>query len=347
VAADTPGRHSAFVFYNCFLMSLRFVIAVLLSIAAISHAAAQSPEAYAVPKTAYGDPDLQGVWAADFLTTLERSEGFDHLVASPEQAQSLVEAIRTNLAGADIDPDAYLHDISQLANVKGEYRTSVIVEPEDGRLPLTQAGLDLVAWSRNRDATAFDEAAQRPLVERCLESYGFPPMRSIPYLIPRQIFQTPGQFLMVTEDPVGLRIIHLDGEAPPESVRSLEGHSIGHWEGETLVVRTTNLRADDPARFVGGGRPLLHSRNAEIEERFTRVSEKELFYRYTVYDDELYSQPWSGEFSLALWDDPIFEYALPRGEPQHGEHPAWWTIRERQPHGGGAVAAETTSHPAV
>ena len=286
---------------------------LLLSIAVSTPAVAQPTEAYEVPRTAYGDPDFQGVWAAEFLTSLERPSGVDNLVATEEQAARLVEGIRGYLDDANTDPDTSLHNIAQLARVKGELRTSVIVEPDDGKLPFTQAGLDLVAWSHRRDQTLFDHAAQRPLVERCLESYGFPPMRSIPYQIPRQIFQTPDQFVMLTEDPSGLRIIRLDGAPPPEAVRSIEGYSLGHWEEDTLVVTTTNLRADDPVRFDGSARPLLHSPHTAIEERFTRVSETELFYQYTVVDDVLYTQPWSGEFSLALWDDPIYEYACHEG----------------------------------
>jgi hypothetical protein len=91
-------------------------------------------------------------------------------------------------------------------------------------------------------------------------------------------------------------------------VRSISGYSVGRWEKDTLVVDTTNLRADDPARNVAG-RPLLLSRRSKVTERFTRVSPTELFYRFTVEDDELYTQPWSGEFSMALFDQPIYEYA--------------------------------------
>ena len=137
-------------------------------------------------------------------------------------------------------------------------------------------------------------------------------MRSLPYFVPRQIFQNRDHLVMVTEDAAGLRIIRLEGEPPPDSVRSIEGFSIGHWEGDTLVVRTTNLRAEDPARF-GIGRPLLHSPDTKIEERFTRVSETELFYRYTVEDDELYTQPWAGEFSMDRWETPNYEYACHEG----------------------------------
>jgi hypothetical protein len=96
-------------------------------------------------------------------------------------------------------------------------------------------------------------------------------------------------------------------------VRSIEGYSVGHWEGETLVVKTTRLRADVPARFGGFGRPLVLSAGTEIEERFTRVSETELVYRYTVKDDALYTRPWSGELSMGLQDTRLYEYGCHEG----------------------------------
>ncbi len=295
------------------MIYLRIALAFVLLVAATVLATAQQTAPYTVPRTEHGHPDFRGVWATEFLTMLERPPGFENLVASPEQAQGLVTAFRDSLAAEKvIDPDVFLHDIARLTEVKGEPRTSIIVDPEDGRLPYSKAGLDLAKWTFTRDTQMFDYAAQRPLVERCIESLGYPPMRSLPYFIPRQIFQNRDHLVMLTEDAMGLRIIRLVGEPPPDTLRSIEGYSIGHWEGDTLVVKTTNLRAEDPARF-GIGRPLLHSPDTKIEERFTRVSETELFYRYTVEDDKLYTQPWAGEFSMTRWDGPIYEYACHEG----------------------------------
>jgi len=272
--------------------------------------AQQSPH-YTVPRTHDGHPDLQGVWATEFLTMLERPAGVETLVVSPEQAQVMAAAIRTRIP-AVIDPDFQLHDIRQLVRVKGEYRTSVIVEPKDGRMPFTQAGLDLAAAISMRNAQKFDDPEQRPFTERCLENPGYPPIRALPVVLPRQIIQTRDHVVIMSEGPVGLRVIPLSAERPPEALRSIEGHSVGHWENETLVVQTTHLRADDPARDVIG-RPLLLSRRSKITERFTRVLDRELFYRFTVEDDELYTQPWSGEFSMIRHDEPIYEYACHEG----------------------------------
>ena len=292
---------------------LFLALSLLVSFAVPPLAAAESSEPYVVPRTADGQPDFQGVWVTEFLTMFERPAGVPGLVATPELAQGLVAGIRGGIANSGvIDPDVFLHDIGKLTKVKGEFRTSIIVDPEDGLFPYSEAGLELLAWVMKRNEEMFDTAAQRPMVERCMESFGYPPMHVIPYFSPRQIIQNRDHLVMLTEDAAGLRIIRLTGEPPPTPVRSVQGYSIGHWEGDTLVVNTTNLRDEDPSRLVIG-RPPLHSRNTRFEERFTRVSETELVYRVTVEDEGIYTQPWTGEFSLDLNEGPIYEYACHEG----------------------------------
>ena len=272
---------------------------------------AKEPAHYAVPRTEHGHPDFQGVWTTAFLTMLERPSGVPNLIATPYEAEALVSAIRAH-APKVVDPDFQLHDIRQLAMVKGQYRTSVIVEPQDGQLPFTEKGLKLAAEIQARDTNEFDAHERRPLAERCLENLGYAPMRAVPVLLPRQIVQTRDHVLISSEDSSGVRLIHLGGLPPPDVVRSIGGYSVGRWENDTLVVETTHLRADDPARSVTG-RPLLLSRASKITEWFTRVSATELFYRFTVEDDGLYTTPWSGEFSMTRHDGPTYEYACHEG----------------------------------
>ena len=271
---------------------------------------AHDPDRYTVPRTEHGHPDFQGVWTTAFLTMLERPPGVPNLVATPEEARKLAAAIRAK-APAVVDPDFQLQDIQELAMVKGQYRTSIIVDPADGQMPFTQAGLDLAARVEARNET-FDDHEQRPLAERCLENLGYAPMRSVPVLLPRQIVQTRDHVIISSEDSAGVRLIHLGGEPVPYALRSVGGYSVGRWENDTLVVETTHLRADDPARS-GTGRPLLFSPRTRIVERFTRVSPSELFYRFTVEEDELYTKPWTGEFSMTRHDGPIYEYACHEG----------------------------------
>ena len=272
---------------------------------------AQAAAPYTALRTEYGQPNFQGVWATEFVTPLERPAGISTLVANPEQAQALVATIRSQTPSV-IDPDFQLQDIQQLAKVKGEYRTSLIVEPSDGRMPFTRHGLELAGAIARRNAQQFDDFTQRPLNERCLESLGYAPMRTLPVFVARHIIQTRDVVAILSEDAVGLRMIHLAGDPPPDAVRSIEGYSKGHWEGDTLVAKTTHLRADDPARRVQG-RPLLFSGNSVITERFTRVSDRELFYQFTVDDEEIYTRPWSGEFSMIKQDHRIYEFACHEG----------------------------------
>jgi hypothetical protein len=271
---------------------------------------AQQRPAYRAPQTADGHPDMQGVWATAFVTLMERPPGVTQLVVPVDQARAVAAAIRTKMP-AVIDPDVQLHDIQELARVRGEYRTSLIVDPADGRIPFSKAGLEVAAAAARR-YEKFDDPETRPLVERCLENLGYAPMRAVPVFLPRQIVQTADHVLIMSEDAVGLRIIRIGGRPPFDSQRSVEGYSIGRWEGDTLVVETTHFRTEDPARTVIG-RPLLLGPRTRIIERFTRVSEIELLYRFTVEDADLYTSSWTGEFSLTRHDGPTYEYGCHEG----------------------------------
>jgi hypothetical protein len=286
-------------------LTIAAIVAASLSIGA------QQPPRYSVPLTEHGHPDFQGAWAIGFLTPLERPAGVGSLVVNAEQAKTIAAAIRAN-ASKVTDPDVQLDNLQELAKVNGQYRTSQIVDPPDGRMPFTTAGAGLAATVDRAFLEDYDDPEQRPLTERCLEAVGFAPIRALHVRIPFQIVQTRDQVVVMFEDSVGLRLIHLTGQPPPERVRSIEGYSAGRWEGETLVVETTHLRASYPARDVIGT-PLVLSPKTKITERFTRVSETELFYRYTVEDSELYARPWSAEFSMTKFDGPLFEYACHEG----------------------------------
>ena len=163
------------------------------------------------------------------------------------------------------------------------------------------------------DGTGFDHPEQRPGTERCIEAWGAPPMRAFAYQLYHGIVQTADTIALVSEEVMPLGVIHMDGQSRPDAIRTLEGHSIGHWEGDTLVVETTHYRSINPARATIG-RPMLISGDARVTERFTRVSETELFYQYTVDDPVYYTEPWRGEFSFTRDEGGhIYEYGCHEG----------------------------------
>lgn len=255
-----------------------FLITCLLSSSGFAQSAEDS---YAPPRTEYGQPDFQGVWSTVFHTMLERP-GPMPLVLGPEQAAGFAAVVYQNV-GDNTDPDVDRFGPPALAMVKGEYRSSVVVYPEDGVLPYNELGAELADYSYFKGEEGFDHPEERPGVERCIEAWGSPPMRAFIYQLFHGFVQTKDKIAIVSEEAVALRVIHMDGYVRPEAIRSLEGHSVGHWEGDTLVVETTHYNDTIPAR-ASIGRPMLISSAARVTERFTRVSENELNYQYTVDD---------------------------------------------------------------
>ena len=284
---------------------------LLTSLSLAQSEVSESESTYQVPRTEYGQPDLQAVWTTRFNTMLERPDGLP-LVLPPEQAAGFAQAV---YAGSpdNTDPDIDILGPPVLAVVKGEHRTSVIVYPENGKLPYNDHGLASSSFEYFRSHDGFDHPEQRPGVERCVEGWGAPPMRAFMYKLHHGIVQTEDKIAIVSEDIGPLRVIHMDGQQLPDAMRSIEGHSVGHWEGDTLVVETTHFR-DDLAPRAAIGRPMLLSGEATVSERFTRVSETELFYQFTVDDPVYYSEPWRGEFSFSKDDiGHIFEYSCHEG----------------------------------
>lgn len=293
-------------------MYVRTAFSLITALSISATTLAQQSDSYHVPRTEHGDPDIQGVWGARFNTMLERPEGLP-LVMPAEQAAGVAQIVyeRGGLAG-NTDPDIDIFGPPVLAQVKGEFRTSVIVYPENGRLPYNQHGIESSSYSYF-GGTGFDHPEQRPGVERCIEAWASPPMRAFSYQLYNGVVQTPEKIAIVSEENAPLRVIHMDGQSRPDALRSMEGHSVGQWEGDTLVVETTHYDGNLPARATMG-RPMLLSDEARVTERFTRVSETELFYQYTVDDPVYYTEPWRGEFSFTLSDqNHIYEYACHEG----------------------------------
>lgn len=281
---------------------------VLAGLSLAPAAVAQAPRDYTPPRTLDGQPDLGGVWSLATLTPMERPRDVATTLVSADEAEEISSRFAQMLFTGVTDPDFTDFGNDTLMQIDGEYRAALIVSPDSGQLPYTPQAQAQSLVEFDRFLNAYDHPEERPMSERCIGGSGSAPMRLFPIVIPREIFQTAGYVLLRTEDVDGTRIIELDGVPPPESVRSVAGYSSGSWEGNTLVVRTTHLRADFPYR-EGIGRAVQVSEDSVVIERFTRVSADELLYQFTVDDAGLYTSDWLGEYVLRRDPTPVWEYA--------------------------------------
>jgi len=293
-------------------MQFRNLSVFLITAMVTTLSVAQSTDSYEVPRNEHGQPDFQGVWGVRFSTPLERNEGMP-LVLNTETANGFKDAIHQFVFSENTDPDIDIFGEQLLATFNGEYRSSVLVYPENGVLPYNEHGIANSSFGYFKGDFGFDGPEQRPAVERCLEGWGAPPIRGFPYQIYYGFVQTPNKIAIVAEENSPLRVIHMDGAMRPEAIRTFEGHSVGRWEGETLVVETTHYSDTIPERATTA-RPMLISSEAKVTERFTRVSETELNYEYTVSDPVYYTDDFRGEFAMTRDDSGhIYEYACHEG----------------------------------
>jgi hypothetical protein len=145
-----------------------------------------------VPRAPDGRPDIQGVWATRFVTRLEKAEGASGVNVSPEEARRIADAIIARDKAAPVtDPDNERFGYDQLARVNGSFRAGLIVEPKDGMLPYSSAGLALADRADAQESFGFDNPEERPGYERCITGQGAAPIRPLPLFIPNQIVQTP------------------------------------------------------------------------------------------------------------------------------------------------------------
>lgn len=273
--------------------------------------AQESDSTYKAPRTEHGQPDLQAVWSTVNYTMLERPPGLPQALPA-EQAAGFAQAVYAG-SPENTDPDIDSFGTPSLNVVNGEYRTSVIIHPADGRLPFNERGLAAAGHHYFKGDHDFDHPEQRPGVERCIEGWGTPPIRTFMYKLHHGIVQTGDTIAIVSEDNAALRVIHMDDHARPDVIRSITGHSVGRWDGDTLVVETTHFRGDIPDRATID-RPMLISAEATVTERFTRVADDQLLYQYTVDDPYYYTEAWRGEIAFARDEvNHIYEYSCHEG----------------------------------
>jgi len=271
-----------------------------------------------LPRTADGHPDLQGIWDFRSATPLERPARFaGREFMTPDE---VVEYERLALEREDGRPpddarspqDQSVHPVWWLdygKKVVKTARTSLIVDPPDGKMPaMTEAGKERAAARRAAARThgPADSYENRSLFERCL-TRGVPDgMLPGPYNNNMQLLQTPGHIVIFTEMIHDARVIPMDGRPHTSpTVRAWMGDSRGRWDGDTLVVDTVNFT--DKTNFRGSGASL------HVVERFTRVDADTLEYRFTVDDPATWTRPWTVAYPMVKADGPIYEYACHEG----------------------------------
>ena len=308
----------------------RSILTAIAAAAVFAPAALAQAGGYTPPRAADGRPDLQGFWTNTSLTSLERSSQFKDLAIPSEQAQKL-EAGR---AAADArsaqptDPNSgapkagqdvggynsfYVDAGTHYATINGEKRSSWIVDPPNGKIPYTTEGRkkfdDGLYFVRN----TFDGPETRPMAERCLVGFGStggPPMINVMYNNTYQFVQTKDYVLINVEMNHDARIIPL-GAANMDVYQWL-GRSKGHWDGDTLVVETTNFNPGESLRTFFSASYLL-SPDGKVTERFSRVSDTEILYEFTVDDPKLFSQKWRAQMVFNRSPKPAYEYACHEG----------------------------------
>jgi len=255
------------------------------------------------PRTPWGDPDLRGHWLNLGYTPLERP---DALAGIPlYSVQEAIEVFqRAVTADAAVDPATVHYDWKEFgmdswqSPVRPNRRTALIVDPPNGKLPpLTPEGRARFAAQRPRDSLE-----SRGQYERCITGNQGPPRLPLNHDSESQIAQTQNYVLLITQANNDVRVVPLDDKPHlPEGIRSWLGNPRGHWEGDTLVVETTNFHEGRKWRGSAGD---LH-----LVERFTRVDADTLLYEATISDPTTWEAPWTVEVPWPRIEPPLFEFA--------------------------------------
>jgi len=317
---------------------------------------APASKAWTPPRTHDGHPDLQGLYDVATMTPLERpAEVGGRLVLTKEEAAALEEYERQRqikndaplsgdrpappVGGENTTPKSFLEVLekfgggvvggynnfwlaggTQIITVDGEKRSSIVIDPPDGKVPpmkpeAQRRNVTLRAGAVAPDAGesaaaagppgAFDGPELRPLAERCLLGFGStsgpPSLPNYFYNNLKQIVQTPTTVMILNEMVHDARIVRMNAKHLPSHIRLWMGDSIGYWEGDTLVVDTTNFT--NKTQFRGSGDQL------HVVERFRRADANTLVYRFTIEDPATWDRSWTGEYPWVATKDNLYEYA--------------------------------------
>ena len=305
--------------------------ATALAVAGCLMSAPALAQDYEPPRTASGKPVLEGFWTDASLTTMQRSRAYEEtgLIIPTAEIEDFTRNHHQNVRQATDDGlvQGELLDGSDLARgrgynafwvdpgtrfglVKGQYRTSWITSPDNGRIPFSEQGNQLRRDNRAQ-FSGNDGPEGRSLGERCIIGFGStggPPMNNVLYNNMYQIVQTDDYVMIMVEMVHDARIIPLNSEHRPAELGQWMGDSVGYWDGDTLVVETVNLH---PQQSPRNSAPI--SEQGRITERFTRYSDAEILYEFEVEDPLYYTENWRGEMVFNATDTRPYEYACHEG----------------------------------
>ncbi len=305
------------------------VLAIVLAIPA----AAQVPAVKAkntnttLPRTPDGHPDLQGYWTNATITPLERPAQWAGKVTLTDAEAAVFEKQQSDdlkqedgasdgpliraagSAGTGGYNALFIDRGNEMARIDGVKRTALIIDPPDGKVPATTAAARARMGAALRSFNNYDSVKERPLSERCIIGFGStagpPMMPDYFYNNNYQIVQAGENIMILVEMIHDVRTIRMNGKHDPPSIRKWLGDSVGHWEGDTLVIDTTNFRADNA--FHGA------SENLHVIERLQRIDANTILYRATMDDPSTWSKPWTIEYPFLATAGPIYEYACHEG----------------------------------
>ncbi|RYG37059.1 MAG: hypothetical protein EON93_04200 [Burkholderiales bacterium] len=294
------------------------------ALTAIAVALMAAPALAQVPRAPDGKPDLTGIWSNASLTPLSRARGLNSEKGGDD----------FGLKGYD---SFWVTPGTQLAHVKGEYRTSNIVEPANGQLPFkdpaAQAKKAMAGFQRYMTGNApYEGPEETAIAERCLIGFGQtggPGMLSVLYNNNYQFVQTPHHMMILVEMAHDVRAIPIFASGDearknhrPDAIKPWLGDTVGWWEGDTFVMETINV---NPLQAENQSFPM--SEKGVVTERLTRVGDKEINYQFTVHDPEMYTQDWKAELSFYPTTQ-LYEYACHEGN--YGMHGILAGAREKE-----------------
>ena len=285
-------------------------------------------KAWTPPRTPDGQPDLQGIWTNATITPLERpAELAGKAVLTAGEAAAYEKQVMQQ-SNRDLRDAPGAADLARAYNeawsdggtkIVGSRRTSLIIDPPDGRVPpLTPGAQRKLDAAREYEQThSFDGPEDRPLAERCiLWPTAGPPMLPGAYNNNYQIFQIPGYVIIAIEMIHDVRVIPLDGRPHlSANTRQWMGDARGHWEGNTLVVETTNFTSKTSDAGAGMRRGSFRGTDDQLRliERFTRTDPNTIVYQFTIDDPTAFTKPWTAEIPMTKTTGPLYEYSCHEG----------------------------------